>query len=146
LLNNLFRPSGIIKASSDGHLLLNGDAGPVDRVDQGVIRRAMMDRNFGFGRLERTGGGSLGLSGPAVTTALAEELFLSRPAAAWGAPKAPCSARGKQSSNDEAVAARGRGFHAAPMGEGRGYQQNTKKQSDNMRAATAWFAALATWG
>jgi hypothetical protein len=70
----------------------------------------MVDSNFGFGRLERTGGGSLGLSGPAVTTALAEELFLSRPSAAWGAPKAPCSARGKQSSTDEAVAARGRGF------------------------------------
>jgi hypothetical protein len=108
-----------------------------------------MDRNFGFGRLERTGGGSLGLSGPAVTTALAEELFLSRLSAAWSAPKAPCSARGKQSSTDEAVAARGRGFHAAPMGEGRGYQQETKhakKKSDNMRAATAWFAALATWG
>jgi hypothetical protein len=109
----------------------------------------MMDRNFGFGRLERTGGGSLGLSGPAVTAALAEELFLSRPSAAWAAPKAPCSARGKQSSTDEAAAPRGRAFHAAPMGERRGYQQDTKnikKKSDNKGAATAWFAALATWG
>jgi hypothetical protein len=56
----------------------------------------MMDRNFGFGRLEPLGAASIGHPSRGVTTALAEELFFAHRPVARPAPKTPCAPPAKQ--------------------------------------------------
>ena len=54
----------------------------------------MMDRHFGFGRLELLAATPVALPDPAVATALAEELFcLQRATTGWRAAKGPCRAK-----------------------------------------------------
>jgi hypothetical protein len=65
----------------------------------------MMDRNFGFGRLEPLAATSMAASAPAVTTALAEELFCLHRSAMWRAPRAPCTAQPKPVPSYAAAAA-----------------------------------------
>ena len=65
----------------------------------------MMDRSFGFGRFGPVAAASMAFSAPAVTTALAEELFSSRRTVDWRAPKTPCSVPGKQKLTYEVAAA-----------------------------------------
>jgi hypothetical protein len=65
----------------------------------------MMDRNFGFGRFGPQAAASMAFSAPAVTTALAEELFTPRRTSDWRAPKTPCSVQGKQRPTYEVAAA-----------------------------------------
>jgi hypothetical protein len=47
----------------------------------------------------------MAFSAPAVTTALAEELFTPRRTSDWRAPKTPCSVQGKQRPTYEVAAA-----------------------------------------
>jgi hypothetical protein len=67
----------------------------------------MMDRNFGFGRFGPLAGASTAFSAPAVTTALAEELFSAHRTFDRRAPKTPCSVpgTGKQRLTYEVAAA-----------------------------------------
>jgi hypothetical protein len=65
----------------------------------------MMDRNFGFGRFGPLAAASTAFSAPAVTTALAEELFSPHRTFDRRAPKTPCSVPGKQRLTYEVAAA-----------------------------------------
>ena len=65
----------------------------------------MMDRTFGFGRLEPLGAASIGFPTRGVTTALAEELFFARRPVARSAPKTPCAPPAKQQLTYKVAAA-----------------------------------------